>query len=166
MRVKAVNNGEGKAVIRSLRIPLLSLVMVSAFPAWGFSPVAEPTCAPLSGSEAGYIFRVVALPQGSDIRYLRYSSAALEAGNAESFAVTATLANCDSRRAVAFDVLEEQAGVDQVGLRQLFEQIGESPDEAITMRAKALGFVVRSETIADDACVCALLREGKLATKY
>ena len=43
-------------------------------------------------------------------------------------------------------------------------EIGEDRgDENIVMHAKALGLVVRSETIAEDTCVCTLLREGKLA---
>lgn len=164
MRVKAESNRKGKAGINPLRIPLLSLVMVSAFPAWGFSPIAEPTCAPQSGSEAGYIFRLMASPQGSNVRYVRYSSADVENVNAEDVVATVALANCASGRALAFEVSDGQAEVDQIGFEQLLGLIGEDRgDENIVMRAKALGLVVRSETIAEDACVCALLREGKLA---
>lgn len=164
MHVKAESNDEGKVGINPLRISLLSLVMVLAFPAWGFSPIAKPTCAPQSGSEAGYIFRLMASPQGSNVRYVRYSSADVETVNAEDAVATVTLANCASDRAVAFDVSDGQADVDQVGFKQLFELIGEDRgDENIVMHAKALGLVVRSETIAEDACVCTLLREGKLA---
>lgn len=164
MRVTEQNNAESKVAVRLLRLPLLCFVALSAFPASGFSPIAEPTCVPQSGSEAGYIFRLMASPQGSNVRYVRYSSADVEKINAEDVVATVTLANCASGQAVAFDVSDGQADVDQVGFKQLLELIGEDRgDENIVMHAKALGLVVRSETIAEDTCVCTLLREGKLA---